>query len=505
MRIVLAAALGALSFTGAALAAPPGPPTAAPDPGRPWLIPPVDGVVAGRFHAPDGPYGAGHRGIDYAVPPGTPVRAAGDGRVSFAGFVPGGNAVTIEHSSGMATTYSLLSNLDVSEGDLVAQGHWIGSSHTAHRGSNGGLHFGVVVEGTYVDPEDHLGPLDVAGAIRLTRLPEDEAAPAVGTMRPTPFAMIRYSDERDLGPGCRTVDPRSEPAAPPNENVAVVIAGIASKTLGGASSLAFGVPSRLGYVPERVYRFSYEGVDGPRHHEPYERTDTYRGMEESAGRLASLMLRIARDHPGAAVDIVAHSQGGIVARTYLERAARAWQRGLPQVEHLVTFATPHHGTEAAALGSRLSSSPFGLALTKGASWLSDRGLPIPDPDSPALGDLGTYSPLIEDLARQDVLFGTRVLSLTTARDLMVPAHRAVYRRDRFAVVDSDVVLSAHSAILLDDEALALAHHFLRDAGRACAEGMPSLPLTAGAIELAQRWGPAAVRLLRRGGMRTLVP
>jgi hypothetical protein len=491
MKIVLAAALSVLSLAGAATAAPPSPPPASPDPGRPWLIPPVDGVVAVRFQAPDGPYGAGHRGIDYAVQPGTPVRAAGDGRVSFAGFVPGGSAVTIEHTSGIETTYSLLSNLDVSEGDFVAQGHWLGSSHIAHRGAAGGLHFGVRVEGNYVDPEDHLGPLDVAGAIRLTRVPPEGSAPAVG--------VSRSSDER---PDCRAVAPLSEQGAPPNDNVAIVIAGIASKTLGGASSHAFGVPSRLGYAPDRVYNFSYEGVDGPRHHEPYERRATYRGLEGSGGRLASLLLRVARDHPGAAVDIVAHSQGGIVARTYLQRAARAWQPGLPQVEHLVTFATPHHGTEAAALGARLrDGSPLGLALTKGASWLADRGLPIPDPDSPALRDLRTDSVLIEDLARQDVLFGTRVLSLTTARDLMVPAHRAVYYRDRFALVDSDAVVSAHSTILLDDRALALAHHFLRDAAHTCAEGA-SLPLTARAIELTQRWGPAAVRLLPRGRMRS---
>ena len=45
--------------------------------------PPVDGPVARSFQAPAFAYGPGHRGIDFAVPPGTPVRASGDGVVAL--------------------------------------------------------------------------------------------------------------------------------------------------------------------------------------------------------------------------------------------------------------------------------------------------------------------------------------------------------------------------------------------------------------------------------------
>ena len=51
-----------------------------------------------------------HKGVDYAAPIGTPVRAAGDGRIRFAGVEGGyGNLVEIEHSSSIVTVYGHLS------------------------------------------------------------------------------------------------------------------------------------------------------------------------------------------------------------------------------------------------------------------------------------------------------------------------------------------------------------------------------------------------------------
>ena len=467
MKKALALAVGSLFMGGAALALPP------PNPDRPWLIPPVDAAVGERFEAPEKRFGAGHRGIDYVVGSGHAVRAAADGRVTFAGFVPGGDAVTIQHRSGMETTYSLLADIDVTEGTFVSQGRFIGTTGSAHGGASGGLHFGVKIEGAYVDPELYLGPLDVSRAIRLT--------PLSGTSGESIAA-------------CRPAERRPAYRGAPTENVAVVVGGIASRTADGASYEAFRVPELLGYPPDRTYVFSYRGVDGPHLHEPYERVDTYASLEDSAGRLTTLMLRIAEDHPGAAVDLIAHSQGGIVARTYLQRAARAWQAGLPTVKHLVTFATPHHGTDAAAMGDRLRRGSYvGEGLARGAGWL----LPIPGPGAPALSDLTVDSELIEDLARSDVLYGTQVLSLGTRNDLVVPGNRALYHRGRTAIVDGDSWMRSHSTILSAPGALALAHNFLRDGERGCEEGTPSRGFTQRAIEFVLRWAPVAVEMVDR--------
>ena len=51
-----------------------------------------------------------HKGVDYAAPTGTPVRAAGEGRVKYVGRQGGyGNVVEIEHGSGVVTVYGHLS------------------------------------------------------------------------------------------------------------------------------------------------------------------------------------------------------------------------------------------------------------------------------------------------------------------------------------------------------------------------------------------------------------
>src|SRR5687768_5870073 len=99
-----------------------------------WLIPPVDGPIAERFDPPDSHWGPGHRGIDYAVPPGTAVRAAGTGTVTFAGPVAATVAVTIDHGGGMETTYTDLGDALVVAGQTVTQGHVIGHSAAAHAG-----------------------------------------------------------------------------------------------------------------------------------------------------------------------------------------------------------------------------------------------------------------------------------------------------------------------------------------------------------------------------------
>src|SRR6266566_428872 len=74
---------------------------------------PVTGPVIRGFEAPPDPYSAGHRGIDIATAFGSPMVAAQDGVVSFAGFVAGSLFISIDHSGGVRTTYSWLSAVGV--------------------------------------------------------------------------------------------------------------------------------------------------------------------------------------------------------------------------------------------------------------------------------------------------------------------------------------------------------------------------------------------------------
>lgn len=96
---------------------------------RPRFVPPVDAPIADPFRAPSGPFGPGNRGIEYATAPGTPVRAIGDGVVAFAGQVAGRGVVSIDHPSGLRSTYTGLGDIFVRSGQSVAQGdRWVARS-----------------------------------------------------------------------------------------------------------------------------------------------------------------------------------------------------------------------------------------------------------------------------------------------------------------------------------------------------------------------------------------
>lgn len=160
VRAILSLALGL--WAGPAPAAPPGAGT--------WQWPVVGPVVRG-FDPPETPFGAGHRGIDIAVPRGTPVLAPEAGTVSFAGKVGGQLFVTLDHGGGLSSTYSWVSAALVRRGDVVARGSPIALTGDGHPGSViPHLHLGVRRDGEYLDPLSFLGPIGVSGFIRLAPL-----------------------------------------------------------------------------------------------------------------------------------------------------------------------------------------------------------------------------------------------------------------------------------------------------------------------------------------------
>jgi murein DD-endopeptidase MepM/ murein hydrolase activator NlpD len=135
---------------------------------------PLAGPVIRTFELPEGPFGAGHRGIDIAAPPGTVVRAANDGVVAFAGLVAGARYVSVDHVDGVRTTYSWLSSVSVRAGDPVRRGDPVGTSGMGHPGVDPAhLHFGARYAGTYLDPMLLLEHGSVVGLVRLAPLEEE--------------------------------------------------------------------------------------------------------------------------------------------------------------------------------------------------------------------------------------------------------------------------------------------------------------------------------------------
>lgn len=94
-----------------------------------------------------------HRGIDYGAPVGTPVYAAGDGRIAQSGFSESqGNFIVIQHSSEYTTKYLHLSKRNVSVGARVRQGQVIGAVGATGYATGPHLHYEFLVNGVYHDP-----------------------------------------------------------------------------------------------------------------------------------------------------------------------------------------------------------------------------------------------------------------------------------------------------------------------------------------------------------------
>jgi murein DD-endopeptidase MepM/ murein hydrolase activator NlpD len=132
---------------------------------------PVTGPVIQAFEPPATPYSSGHRGIDIGAAFGSPLLAAGDGQVAFAGWVAGAQFISIDHPDGVRTTYSWLSSVTVAEGQPVARGEVIGATGQGHPElAEPHLHFGARVGTTYIDPMLLLEGGSVAGLIHLAPL-----------------------------------------------------------------------------------------------------------------------------------------------------------------------------------------------------------------------------------------------------------------------------------------------------------------------------------------------
>ncbi len=120
---------------------------------------PVDGarISSGfgmRFHPVLG-YTRMHKGVDFAVPDGTPVMAAGSGTIQIAGRVNGyGNFVLINHGNGYSTAYGHLSRFaaGIHQGSRVRQGQVV--AYSGHTGLATGphLHYEIRIHNQQVNP-----------------------------------------------------------------------------------------------------------------------------------------------------------------------------------------------------------------------------------------------------------------------------------------------------------------------------------------------------------------
>lgn len=125
-----------------------------------FLRSPVDfsrissGFSMGRFHPVLNRIRA-HKGVDYASPTGTPIKATGDGKVSFAGIKGGyGKVVELQHGSRYSTLYGHMSRFGkgIRNGSTVRQGQIIGYVGMTGLATGPHLHYEFRVDGVHRNP-----------------------------------------------------------------------------------------------------------------------------------------------------------------------------------------------------------------------------------------------------------------------------------------------------------------------------------------------------------------
>jgi murein DD-endopeptidase MepM/ murein hydrolase activator NlpD len=476
---------------------------------------PVDAPVVRGFEPPDGPYGAGHRGIDLDASPGTAVRAAEEGLVRHAGAVAGVTWVSVDHPDGLRTSYGPLTGLTVAAGDPVGRGDLLGVVAATHHGAperDRGLHLGVRRGDVYLDP------LTLPG---LT--PPRPTLVGPGGWWGSGHAVTPY----DPWQGGRLHGVLTAPsptateagfAVPPNPNHLVLVSGLAS-----GSSRAIVDPSHLGIAPASATHLSYAGRhdltptdlaapgaaawrdDLLRDQLPYGPAHTWAGVEHASALLEAQLRAQAAREPGRAVDLVGHSMGGVVIAHYLLTRHDPYDRTLPPIAHVVTIASPLEGADTARAGLALIDNPL-LGTPVRLAW--DRAAQLPgvighsvsaiDPSARAVVELASGSDLLAQLGRAwtDALergtagpfaTGTRMLSVVGSLDAVVTADRAalpggerrVLPGTHDGVLTSEAVREVTWRFLAGREVVASPGHLATAVGTAYGSGLTFLSATLG--------------------------
>lgn len=126
----------------------------------PWRVPCSYTKLTSPFgnrESPTAGASTNHQGVDLAGPEGTPIYASRGGTVTIAKFSSSaGYYVTINHGDGYSTIYMHMTRYVVSKGDKVSGGQLIGYMGSTGISTGPHLHWGVMYNGTYVNPANYV-------------------------------------------------------------------------------------------------------------------------------------------------------------------------------------------------------------------------------------------------------------------------------------------------------------------------------------------------------------
>jgi hypothetical protein len=225
----------------------------------------------------------------------------------------------------------------------------------------------------------------------------------------------------------------------------MAVGGIDSQT--GADGSSFNLDtSALGFSKRDVTWFSYAPGGGR-----YRKDDTHGDLRDKAALLGRQLQQMAKDHPGRPVDLIAHSQGGVVVDWFLVHIYKDEPGRYPPLDTVVTLSSPHQGAPLATAGEQLRTSGAGRNLTRLADKLP--GVPDhPPSDSTAVGELAEDSPFMRHLFDGGLPAKIHMTSIGASDDMVVPANHISAPGADEIVVDVAGV-SDHHNIPSDPEAL----------------------------------------------------
>lgn len=244
--------------------------------------------------------------------------------------------------------------------------------------------------------------------------------------------------------GC-TADAGPAPGGGGSGHLVFAVGGIDSHT-DPRTGRTFGLDTRaLGYHDDEVGWFSYRPGGGP-----YRAADTWTDLVTQGFRLRDQLRAFARAHPGREVDLIAHSQGGVVVDAFLLVAYDPADPTLPPMGTVVTLASPHQGAPLAEVAAELRSSPNGRRLLDAA----DRALAgtIPPSAGTSTRQLAPDSHVMRRLRRAPVPDLVDFTSLGGTDDGVVPG-TATAKRGARSVTVNPAGVSDHSGILTDRNAV----------------------------------------------------
>ena len=190
----------------------------------------------------------------------------------------------------------------------------------------------------------------------------------------------------------------------------------------------------------------------------------------AAGRLGEQLRAMEHEHPGREVDLIAHSQGGIVVDVFLQLVYDPSDRGYPPLGTVVTLSSPHQGAPLATAAGQIAGSASGRAILDRAAHAA--GLPPNGARSPT--QLAERSRLLRTLWERRLPGHVDFTSIGGVDDYVVPPSQIDVPGGRRVVVDPAGFVDDHNAITQDARAMRAVRLALEGRPPACvplAEGI----------------------------------